>query len=137
MSWIQSRRVRVGVGVAIGVALLGLAALATPAHSQDWPNRFVVGATITQPQEEAPIFINTVWAESPAGRAGITSVSRLLAIDGVQVIDLREAAKRMSSDKAGSVTLPQKPAAIQHPVVAPQHPVAINELGDLATKGTA
>ncbi len=105
MPWIQSRRVRIGVGVAIAVALFGLAALATPAHLQDWPNRFVVGATITQPRKEAPVFINTVWAESPADRAGITSGSRLLAIDGVQVIDLREAAKRMSSDKPGSVTL--------------------------------
>ena len=65
----------------------------------------MIGATVLQPREGAPLFIGKVSPGSPAGLAGIKAGDRLLAVNGTPVTTAREAARFLRSDTPGQVQL--------------------------------
>lgn len=87
-------------------ASLLLVLLSSSVCGQDWSDRYATGITLIQPaKEKAPVFVGKVSRGSPADLAGVLAGDRLLAVDGFAVATAAEAARLITSDKPGPVTL--------------------------------
>ena len=98
-------RARLLVGVSHLLVLATVFFLPLLTFPEEWGDRYGIGVTLLQPAEKAPIFIRSVWRESPAMNAGITAGERLLAIDAVEVTSAAQAARMLGTNAPGSVSL--------------------------------
>lgn len=101
----SGKRARLLGATKSAVVLSILFLLCSVTYSQDWNERYGIGVTLLQPGEKAPIFIGSVWRESPAMNAGIIAGERLLAVNGGDVMSAREAAGMLSAKEPGGVSL--------------------------------
>jgi predicted metalloprotease with PDZ domain len=82
-----------------------LCAVSLTCPSQDAEPKYVTGMTLFGPSPSCPVFVGGVDRGSPAAAAGIKAGDRLIAINGVPVADLLDAARELHGESAEPVSL--------------------------------
>lgn len=83
-----------------------LFAVCSVVHAQGAEEHYVIGVDILHSSKAGcPVFIGHVTQNSPAAQAGIQAGDLLLAVDGYAVSSLEDAAKHLTSNTGGSVTI--------------------------------
>jgi membrane-associated protease RseP (regulator of RpoE activity) len=88
----------------IATAIL-LCAVSLTCFYQETEPRYVTGMTLFGPSPSCPIFVGGVVRGSPAAAAGIKAGDRLIAINGVPIADLQDAARAINGESAEPVSL--------------------------------
>ena len=88
----------------IATAIL-LCAVSLTCFYQETEPSYVTGMTLFGPSPSCPIFVGGVNRGSPAAAAGIKAGDRLIAINGVPVADLLDAARALHGESVEPVSL--------------------------------
>jgi len=88
----------------IATAIL-LCAVSLTCFYQETEPSYVTGMTLFGPSPSCPIFVGGVDRGSPAAGAGIKAGDRLIAINGVSIADLQDAARALHGESAEPVSL--------------------------------
>jgi C-terminal processing protease CtpA/Prc len=87
------------------VIVFFLCAFCPALPSQGTHPRYAIGIDMTGSKPPCPVFVHSVWKNSPAAQAGIRPGDRLIAVDGNVVATVQDAAQRVGSISANPVTL--------------------------------
>jgi C-terminal processing protease CtpA/Prc len=88
------------------VAMVLCSGCVTSYSQQSAPPQYRIGVDLfsgTKPS--CPIFIGRVYRDSPAAKAGLMPGDQLIAVDGADITDIRDASKRITSRESKPVTL--------------------------------
>jgi predicted metalloprotease with PDZ domain len=88
----------------IAAAIL-LCTVCVTCDSQETQPRYVTGMTLFGAKPSCPVFVGGVDRDSPAAKAGIRAGDRLIAIDGVTITNIQEAARGIHRESSEPVSL--------------------------------
>src|SRR5271156_954893 len=107
----------------IATAIL-LCAVSLTCRYQETDPRYVTGMTLFGPSPSCPVFVGGVDRGSPAAAAGIKAGDRLIAMNGVSVANLQDAARALHGESAEPVSLQLVRAEVPYAVTVQKETMA-------------